>query len=55
MKDGLAGFRNVLAHGYLGLDTQRIWELIETRLTALKSSMKRIRADLISGSPPAGQ
>lgn len=22
---GLSGFRNVLAHGYLGLDTQRIW------------------------------
>ncbi len=52
---GLAGFRNLLAHGYLGVDTQRIWELIETRLTALKSSMERIRAELIAERPLAAQ
>ena len=52
---GLAGFRNVLAHGYLGLDTERIWELIETRLAPLKSSMERIRAELSAGPPPASQ
>lgn len=52
---GLAGFRNVLAHGYLGLDIQRIWDLIETRLPALKSGMERIRAELIAEPPPAEQ
>lgn len=52
---GLAGFRNVLAHGYLGLDTRRIWDLIETRLTALKSGMERLRAELIAARPQAGQ
>ena len=51
---GLAGFRNVLAHGYLGLDTQRIWELIESRLTPLKSNMERIRAELIADRPQDG-
>lgn len=45
---GLAGFRNVLAHGYLGLDTVRIWELIDTRLPALRFGMERIRAGLVS-------
>lgn len=51
---GLAGFRNVLAHGYLGLDAQRIWELIESRLAVIGTSMERIRAELISGDRPAG-
>lgn len=45
---GLAGFRNVLAHGYLGLDTERIWELIESRIPVLKISMERIRAGLVA-------
>jgi uncharacterized protein with HEPN domain len=52
---GLAGLRNVLAHGYLGLDTQKIWELIETRLAAPKSTMERIHADLIARQQPTGQ
>lgn len=51
---GLSGFRNVLAHGYLGLDAQRIWELIETRLGALKITMARIRAELTGQVGPAG-
>ncbi len=43
---GLSGFRNVLAHGYLGLDIERIWELVEAKLPALRASMERIRGDL---------
>lgn len=43
---GLAGLRNVLAHGYLGIDAERIWELIDTRLAALRTSMESIRAEL---------
>ncbi len=52
---GLAGFRNLLAHGYLGIDAQRVWELIETRLAALKSSMERIRAELVAAGRSTGE
>jgi uncharacterized protein with HEPN domain len=52
---GLAGFRNVLAHGYLGLDAQRIWELVETRFAALRASMERIRAELVAEDGPGDE
>jgi len=52
---GLAGFRNLLAHGYLGVDAQRVWDLIETRLAALRTSMERIRAELVAAAGPAGE
>ena len=47
---GLSGFRNVLAHGYLGLDIERIWELVEVMLPVLRASMERIRRDLSAAS-----
>lgn len=31
-----AGFRNVLVHDYLGLNPDRIWEIIENDLPGLK-------------------
>jgi uncharacterized protein with HEPN domain len=52
---GLAGFRNVLAHGYLGVDAHRVWELIETRLAALKIGMEHIHAELIAKDGRAGE
>lgn len=52
---GLAGFRNILAHGYLGLDSEKVWELIETRLAALRTAMQSIRAELLAGEGPAGE
>ena len=45
---GLAGFRNLLAHGYLAIDIVKVWDLIDTHLAPLKLSMGRIQADLIS-------
>ena len=45
---GLAGFRNVLVHGYPGLNAQRIWDLVDTRLAALKTGMQRVREELIA-------
>lgn len=30
------GFRNVVAHGYLELDLDRIWDTVEADLPALK-------------------
>jgi len=30
----IAGFRNILTHGYLGLDTEVIWSVVEQNLPA---------------------
>ena len=35
----ISGFRNVLVHNYLGLDLERIWEVIENRLEPLKKDV----------------
>ncbi len=43
---GLSGFRNVLAHGYLGLDIERVWDLIEVKLPMLRTNMQQILSDL---------
>jgi uncharacterized protein with HEPN domain len=32
----IAGFRNVLAHDYLGVNLLRVWEIIENNLPALR-------------------
>lgn len=39
---GIAGFRNILVHDYLGLDLIKIWEIIERRLPALKMQITEI-------------
>ncbi len=33
---GIQGFRNVLVHGYLGIDLARVWDIIEKDLPTLK-------------------
>jgi uncharacterized protein with HEPN domain len=33
---GISGFRNVLVHGYLGVDVERVWEIVEVNLPPLK-------------------
>jgi uncharacterized protein with HEPN domain len=39
---GIAGFRNILVHDYLGLDLEKIWEVIERRLPTLKTQIEII-------------
>ena len=39
---GIAGFRNILVHDYLGLDLGKIWEVIERRLPNLKTQIEKI-------------
>ena len=36
---GIAGFRNVLTHAYLGVDLNRVWAIIETDLPPLKTAV----------------
>ena len=45
----LAAFRNVLVHGYLGLDMERIWKIVEEDVPHLKRSMVEL-SDRIGGS-----
>ncbi|RJQ54782.1 MAG: DUF86 domain-containing protein [Actinobacteria bacterium] len=33
---GIAGFRNVLVHEYLGVDLKRVWDVVEQDLPALR-------------------
>jgi len=36
----IAGFRNVLVHDYLGVDLERIWNIIENEIPALKKAVQ---------------
>ena len=38
----LAGFRNVLVHGYLGIDTAAVWSVIEHDLPDLSAALDRM-------------
>ncbi|UCC23703.1 MAG: DUF86 domain-containing protein, partial [Planctomycetota bacterium] len=33
------GFRNILVHDYLGVDIERIWNIIENELPPLKKAV----------------
>lgn len=39
----IAGFRNVLTHGYLGLDTEVVWSVVEQDLPGLAQAVQRMR------------
>jgi uncharacterized protein with HEPN domain len=38
----IAGFRNVLFHGYLGVNMDRIWEIVEGDLPELEAALRNI-------------
>jgi uncharacterized protein with HEPN domain len=39
----IAGFRNVLVHDYLGINLERVWEIVSVHLPVLESPMEAIR------------
>jgi len=39
----IAGFRNVLVHNYLGINLERIWEIVSVHLPMPGSQMEAIR------------
>lgn len=45
----LAGFRNVLVHGYLGLDLEVVWSVVERELPPLRVALERL-AGAMGGS-----
>ncbi len=42
---GIAGFRNVLVHDYLGVKLQRVWEILENDLPVLRSAVQTMRQE----------
>ena len=46
---GLSGFRNVLVHGYLGVDVQSVWEIMGRQLPGLRHNIEAILRQL--GNP----
>ena len=46
----IAGFRNVLVHDYLGINLERVWEIVSVHLPVLGSQMEAIRHE---ADPPA--
>lgn len=43
---GIAGFRNVVVHNYLGVDLQQIWSIIEHDLPLLETTVRNMLNDL---------
>ncbi len=47
----IAGFRDVLIHGYLGVDLLRVWEVVEHSLVPLESEIRLILETLPDDFP----
>ena len=43
---GIAGFRNVLVHDYLGVDVERVWQIVEEYLPGLTRSVAALTKEL---------
>jgi uncharacterized protein with HEPN domain len=43
---GIGGFRNVLVHDYLGIDVERVWDVVEKDLPELKDRIDAILENL---------
>ncbi len=39
----ISGFRNILVHDYLGVDVDRIWQIIQTDLPTLKAAINKFQ------------
>jgi uncharacterized protein with HEPN domain len=46
----VAGFRDVLIHGYMGVDVERVWNIVEQDLPTLKWQMERVLQELEAAS-----
>lgn len=41
----IAGFRNVLVHDYLGINLERVWEIVSLSLPVLRAQIEAIRQE----------
>jgi len=42
----IAGFRDVIIHGYFGINFDRVWEIINKDISTLKSQIQKVKDDL---------
>ena len=42
----IKGFRNIIAHDYLGVDAEEVWQIITNHLSKLKVKIKEILENL---------
>ena len=42
----ITGFRNVLVHGYLGVNLSRVWEIVQNDVPVLKRALETMRKEL---------
>jgi uncharacterized protein with HEPN domain len=40
----IAALRNVLAHGYFGLEDETLWDIVQVKVPALASQLEQVRA-----------
>ena len=38
----IAGLRDILIHEYLGVDVEKVWGVVENRLTSLKKNLTKV-------------
>ena len=38
----IKGFRNLVAHDYLGIDAEEVWQIIKDKIPTLKSEIKTL-------------
>ncbi|MGA9098268.1 MAG: DUF86 domain-containing protein [Methanotrichaceae archaeon] len=43
---GMAGFRDVLIHNYMGVDLDEVWNILENVLPQIKRSLKAVLVEL---------
>ena len=46
----IAGFRNVLTHGYLGLELEVVWSVVEQDLPGLAEAIARMQSGIDGGT-----
>jgi uncharacterized protein with HEPN domain len=51
----IRGFRNVLVHDYLGIDLERVWQIVERDLPPLKVAIGRMLETVGDGGGPSSQ
>jgi uncharacterized protein with HEPN domain len=44
--EDISGFRNVLVHDYLGINLNRVWEIIEKDIPSLREAAKKMLNDI---------
>lgn len=51
----VVAMRNVLAHGYFGIDVERVWATVEKDLPQLKEQLRSVVAELPAGADESGR